>query len=207
MSISALFCTLCLSSCYIGGGTVTFDTNGAGYTPMPISQNNGQTIDKLPIVSKIGYEFVGWCYDKDLTNLAYTPLTMGTKDFTLYAKYKIKEADFISESTIQWTENTPSITLYHDNPRYILLNMLPSLNSVNKISVLPYQSEYTCSSLKVFDYNGKEIPDKNPADEIWEAAEALSNVAADDATYRQYVLVIEHKIDHAGTAQIICENS
>ena len=87
-SLLAFLCGACLSSCYIGGGTISFETNGAGYTPMPINHNNGQSIDYLPTPSKIGYNFVGWCYDAELANLVYTPITMGTKDFTLYAKYK-----------------------------------------------------------------------------------------------------------------------
>ena len=203
--LAMLTCSIAFSSCYIGGGTITFDSNGAGYDPQPVSLNNGQTLDPLPVMSKIGYDFVGWCYDEDLIRLAYAPVAMGIHDFTLYAKYKINDSYFIYEDAMNWTENSPTYSFVRDTPCYILLNMLPTLPDLKNITIQAFEnSDYRCMSMKVFDYNGKEIPDKNPAPEIFEPDIDLQDTPLDMKLYRQYVLVIQPQVNGTGMAQITC---
>ncbi len=190
MGAATLSCALAFSSCYIGGGTITFDSNGAGYTPQPVSLNNGDSLDKLPIMSKIGYDFVGWCYDKELTRLATPPVGMGINDFTLYAKYKIDEEQFINQ-TITWTNNA-SLEYACDEytASHLLLNMLPSVGSLGKIILLSSISSQSYENFRICDDKGKVIPDKNPLPHIWEPASPLENDLPDGATYRQFVVEI-----------------
>ncbi|MBE5739832.1 MAG: hypothetical protein E7349_03130 [Clostridiales bacterium] len=190
IGIATLTCALAFSSCQIGGGTITFDSNGAGYDPQPVSLNNGTYLNDLPIMSKIGYDFVGWCYDKELTKLAYAPVGMGIEDFTLYAKYKIDEDQFINQ-TLTWT-NGASLD-YACNAytaSHLLLNMLPSLGSLGKIILGSPISSQSYEKLRVCDYNGKVIPDKNPASHIWEPASPIEKYLPDGATYQQFVIEI-----------------
>jgi uncharacterized repeat protein (TIGR02543 family) len=190
LGVAMLTCALAFSSCQIGGGTITFDSNGAGYDPQPVSLNNGDSLDKLPIMSKIGYNFVGWCYDKELTRLAYTPVGMGVEDFTLYAKYKIDEAQFLNQ-TITWTNGASfEYTCDEYTTSHLLLNMLPSLGSLGKIILVSTISSQSYEKLRVCDYNGKVIPDKNPAPHIWEPASPIEKYLPDGATYQQFVVEI-----------------
>ncbi len=178
------------SACHIGGGTIYFNSNGASYDPQPVSLNNGTSLDKLPVMNKIGYDFVGWCYDEELTRLAYAPVAMGIDDFTLYAKYKINEAQFINQ-TITWTDNLSyNYECNEYTSSYLLLNMLPSVGHLGKIILMSPISSQRYEVFRVCDYNGKVIPDKNPLPHVWEPASPFEASLPEGETYRQFVIEI-----------------
>ncbi len=197
LGIISILSLLSLSACQIGGGTIYFDSNGASYNPQPVPLNNGSSLPALPTMSKIGYNFVGWCYDKELTKLAYAPVGMGIDDFTLYAKYKIDEEQFLNQ-TITWT-NASSLEYPCDayTASHLLLNMLPSVGNLGKIVLFSPSSTLVFDGisqsyeiLRVCDHNGKVIPDKNPLPHVWEPDAPMESLLPEGATYRQFVIEI-----------------
>ena len=94
-----LMLSLSLTSCMVGGSTLTFVSYGA-YDPQQVSYNNGQTISSLPVMNKIGFEFVGWATKENSTEVLYVPFTAGITDLTLYGVYKIDYDMFFDNNIV-----------------------------------------------------------------------------------------------------------
>lgn len=69
--------------------TISFETNG-GTVIDSIVDNYGASINAPNETPKLdGFRFVGWCYDKELTQAVEWPITL-VSDLTLYASYNEK---------------------------------------------------------------------------------------------------------------------
>ena len=69
---------------------ISFDA-GEGEGPAPIAFVEGEeyTVQQAPLARRIGYNFIGWYSDADLTQAVTFPLTV-TANTTLYAKWERK---------------------------------------------------------------------------------------------------------------------
>lgn len=75
--------------------TLTFITNG-GSSIEPMIKPYNTTIE-APVTTKLGYTFQGWFKDAEFVN-AYSFVTMGHEDLTLYAKWSINQYTLTFES-------------------------------------------------------------------------------------------------------------
>ena len=76
---------------------ITFESNG-GNPVEPMIVKTYSYIDMVFEPIRDGYEFVGWCADKELTNLFDFENTMITGPMTLYAKWKVDEFSLDDDS-------------------------------------------------------------------------------------------------------------
>ena len=201
-SVTSALSVLSFPSCSIGGGVLTFETNGGSYIHQ-VALNAGQEHNLLS-PTRTGYQFVAWYYDAQLTNRVSTPFTMGTKDMTIYAKYTIDETQFSETGTVlNWsggsvyTEQKDFVQNYHSK-LYLLKNGV-SMYALNTVSVLPASdSALVAEYVKVFADNGLELADSNPAPNVWQSASPLS---------METRFIIEIKITSSGQGYLQIESA
>ena len=71
--------------------TITFDTNSDAVVDS-VEVENGLGIDVPTNIERVGYSFVGWYLDYELT-IPYNSSIGFNRDYTLYGKWKVKELD------------------------------------------------------------------------------------------------------------------
>ena len=72
--------------------TVTYSTSGTLVNVSTVKK--GQAIGSLPFTDKLGYSFLGWFFDKELTNRVYTEDII-TEDVTLYAGFEKQDVESV----------------------------------------------------------------------------------------------------------------
>jgi uncharacterized repeat protein (TIGR02543 family) len=91
--------------------TVSFDTDGGTIIdPIRIPKDETFNVDDP---TKVGYDFVGWYLDENLTQAFNIGTDTRNLDTTLYAKYALKQ--FIISFVTSGTEVSP-ISVYYGNP-------------------------------------------------------------------------------------------
>ncbi|MBQ7760615.1 MAG: InlB B-repeat-containing protein [Clostridia bacterium] len=138
-----------LTSCSIGGSTLSFVSYGS-YNPQDQSYNAGQSITKLPIISKIGFNFLGWSFKENSTEIIYLPISAGTTDVTLYAVYEINREAFIGGNAIDPSKNEAYHTTGYSNSILLYNN-----REVTQITITDNSS--SIQTVGIHNCNGKTL--------------------------------------------------
>ena len=81
-------CTMDLSSCRFGVCNIYFESwDGVGPSDFVLTPGDQLDSSKFYEATKPGYNFVCWCYDKELTRPIQFPMIASHGSYTYYAKY------------------------------------------------------------------------------------------------------------------------
>lgn len=190
-------CTVDLTSCSREAGTseITFEAWG-GIGPSPITCTSGLEIKQshFTAASKYGYNFLYWCYNKDLTARVTFPTMAKRGKQTFYAKYEIDSEVFTNNSrVINWYNDQPTITMdltatTSYTSESILIDDMDLMYNLLDITIIPDTSipgqGFSTTSLVLSDEMGRIVEDVNSDPNVFEPAVSSS------LSYNKYVLNI-----------------
>ena len=161
-------------SCTFGYCTIVFETwGGSGFNNKTFDPGDSINSSDVPaMVTKPCYNFLYWCYDKELTQPLEFPMVAGTVGVTYYAKYEL-DLNYISEyniKTINWMPEQESMyidvtTTTAYSYVHIFINKTDTTQEFDSIIITPINAtigqEVDISTVFLYDEQGKTTDDGN----------------------------------------------
>lgn len=172
-------CTMDLTSCRFGACYINFESwDGVGPSDFVLTPGDQLDSSKFYDATKPGYNFVCWCYDKELTRPTEFPMIASHGSFTYYAKYELDEEYFTNlNHVVSWTNGQEDVNAdmdelsgyAQDNVLLDKTNNSYELTSITleAITDTPGQG-FMVNIFNVYDEMGRRVEDKNPDQYVFE---------------------------------------